>query len=80
MINTKTLSIYMQDYKACRGSKTSCTFIDDKNDSIEINSETLYLMFRFMMRELKNNDEWTAFEDGILWRYPGLSSIVEEDI
>jgi len=75
MLTTKNLSVYMQDYKACRGSKTSCTFIDDKNNSLEINSETLYLMFRFMMRELKRNDEWQEFENDILLRYQGMSKI-----
>lgn len=65
----------MQDYKACRGSKTSCTFIDDKNDSLEINSETLYLMFRFMKRELERNNEWGGFEDSILVKYNGMGKV-----
>lgn len=79
MINTRHISLYVQDYKACRGSKTSCTFIDAKNDSLEVNSETLYMMFRFMMKELKRNGEWDALEESVLSHYPDMPKVIYED-
>ena len=78
MINTKKLTLYMQDYKACRISNTTCTFFDDVNNSLEIDSETLYLMFRVMLRDIKNKGEWQSFESKILEKYPGMVGIKEK--
>ena len=75
---TKHLSVYLKDYKACRIGDKTCTFFDEFNNSIEIDSQTLYLMFRVMMQDLQRNKQWTNFEDGILWRYPGMDRIPDK--
>lgn len=78
MLTTKHLKVHLKDYTSCRGGSESCTFYDEKGDCIEIESQTLYYMFRFMKRELEMTDEWDTFQKKALEPFEGMARIIEE--
>ena len=79
MINMKKVSVTIKDYKSCRGGMQSTTFLDERGNSVEIDNETLYYMFRFLMHWMIQNDEWENFEEKVLTPFPYYPRIKHED-
>ncbi len=79
MITVTNIKIHIEDYVGATAGDTECIFKDECGNKVAIESETLYLMFRFMMFEQERKGTWEYFQKKVLKDFPGMLELQEKE-